>query len=247
MSQTVLFIDDQPLVLELYKDIFGSEFQTLTALNGKEGLDLFHHHRVDAVVLDLQMKGMDGCEIGKNIRTMDPNVPIIVVTGHSTLERAEKSADLKVNGYLKKPFKPHLLKERIYHALQDPLEKRIEDILVANELSDRGQNIHNSHVSKAIKFIRQNYYRPVTMKSLVEHVCLSGEYIGRLFKKDVGVSMSAYINSLRVDKAKELLRLTDLTVSEISSKVGFHNLNYFFVLFQKHFSVSPRKYRLSLR
>lgn len=247
IPQTVLLIDDQTYVLDLYKDILGEEYQILTALNGKDGLDLFHQNKIDVVVLDLQMEGMDGCEIGKKIRMMDPNVPIIVVTGHSTLERAEKSADLKVSGYLKKPFKPHLLKERISHALQDPLEKRIEDMLVINELSDREHNMHNTHIFKAIRFIRQNYYRPVTIESLVEHVCLSGEYIGRLFKKDVGVSISAYINSLRVNKAKDLLRLTDLTVSEISSKVGYHNLNYFFVLFQKHFGISPRQYRLSSR
>ncbi|MFU1797576.1 helix-turn-helix transcriptional regulator [Paenibacillus azoreducens] len=78
-----------------------------------------------------------------------------------------------------------------------------------------------------------------------EHVSLSKKYVRQLFDEVRGVSLSSYILNARIDKVKELLRNTDLPITDISQQSGFQTKSHFFTAFKKAMGMTPSQYRLS--
>lgn len=72
---------------------------------------------------------------------------------------------------------------------------------------------------------------------------LNSSYLSRIFKQEAGVSFIEYVNSLRVEKAKALLKDTDLKIYEIAERVGIENANYLGIIFKKNVGCSPYEYR----
>ncbi|WP_409342076.1 AraC family transcriptional regulator [Paenibacillus sp. MBLB4367] len=97
---------------------------------------------------------------------------------------------------------------------------------------------------KISSFVQTHYANPdLSMTLLSETFDLSTTYIGRVFKKDKGISLLDYINALRIDRAKALLVDTDLKIYEIGEKVGFKTGHYFIKLFKEQTGLTPGEYR----
>jgi CheY-like chemotaxis protein len=81
-SATILFVDDEPSILKLRRLVFEAlGYSVLTAISGEEALEALGLHRVDAVVLDYLMPGMDGEETARCIRKLRSEIPIILSSG----------------------------------------------------------------------------------------------------------------------------------------------------------------------
>ena len=72
---------------------------------------------------------------------------------------------------------------------------------------------------------------------------MSGGYLSRRFKQEVGVTLTEYVNQKRIERAEALLKVTELPVSEVAAAVGILDGNYFSRLFRKQTGMSPSKYR----
>lgn len=95
----------------------------------------------------------------------------------------------------------------------------------------------------AVLFIEKYYYNDITLNDVAHIANMSEGYFCRTFKKIYGVNFSNYILNLRLQKARELLLESNLSVSEISEKVGFNNLAYFSRSFKEKYSDAPSHYR----
>jgi DNA-binding response OmpR family regulator len=83
---TVLCVEDEDLQLKMRKSLFESEgFNVLTAQTGRQALELFQSHAVDAVVLDYWMAGMNGMAVATELKRLRPTVPIVVLSGWTSL------------------------------------------------------------------------------------------------------------------------------------------------------------------
>ncbi len=82
--------------------------------------------------------------------------------------------------------------------------------------------------------------------SIADRLNMSSAYLGRLFHESLQISISQYINQIRVEKAEELLRSTALPVENIAEKVGFSNPKYFYVVFKNVCGKTPLQYRKSI-
>jgi two-component system response regulator YesN len=78
---------------------------------------------------------------------------------------------------------------------------------------------------------------------LAEKVYLSPSYLSEIFIKETGCGINKYIKNLRMENAKDLLNHTNMKITDICKKVGYHNLSYFVRSFREHFGSSPEKYR----
>lgn len=82
----ILCIDDDKTALEASKELLEmSGYDVLTAQSGKEGLELFLFHAIDAVILDYQMPGMNGNRVASQMRKVKPHIPILMLSGCSEL------------------------------------------------------------------------------------------------------------------------------------------------------------------
>lgn len=121
MRPTVLLVDDYPDAVELlgiYLDVAG--YGVVTAHDGYAALDQARAQRIDAVVLDLEMPGMSGVEVARQLR-LQPDmatVPVIAVTGHSGAKHRDAARDAGCDALLVKPYDPDELLATIRRLLE---------------------------------------------------------------------------------------------------------------------------------
>ncbi len=98
-------------------------------------------------------------------------------------------------------------------------------------------------IQKAVRFIKLHYKEDCSISRTAEHVHMNTSYFSTLFKKETGVTYSHYVNQLRLDQAKVLLRNTNLKMIDIAQAVGINDSAYFSILFKKFFHISPSEFR----
>ena len=106
MSNKILLVEDDPtLSMIISETLQRNGFNIMTADNGEEGLKKFTKHGADMIVADVMMPRMDGFEMGRRIRQLDRNVPLLFLTAKSGIDDIVEGFELGGNDYLKKPFK----------------------------------------------------------------------------------------------------------------------------------------------
>jgi two-component system response regulator YesN len=98
-------------------------------------------------------------------------------------------------------------------------------------------------INRILEYCRQHYNRNISLKAMATMVRMEEHYLSRLFRQKTNDSLINYVQTLRLDKAKELLAHTNQPVAEIGRSVGFPNENYFAKTFRKHFGQTPSQYR----
>ncbi|BBH20671.1 hypothetical protein Back11_20160 [Paenibacillus baekrokdamisoli] len=98
-------------------------------------------------------------------------------------------------------------------------------------------------IRNILQYIEKNYKEDISLNSLGEQLHASPNYISRLFKQEVGRGLFTYINELRIQKAKELLKDYQLKIYEVAEMVGFNSQVHFAIVFNKFVGMSPKDYR----
>ncbi len=105
----------------------------------------------------------------------------------------------------------------------------------------------SSPIKEALSFIENNFASIAYIKEIADHVNLSLDYFSRVFKKEVGITISSFLMSYRLDKASVMLKSCDLSIKEVALKVGFENVSYFSRSFKKKFQVQPIIFRVQAK
>jgi AraC-like DNA-binding protein/ligand-binding sensor protein len=98
-------------------------------------------------------------------------------------------------------------------------------------------------IRQSIYYIHQNYTENMTLETVAGHVHLSPSYFSSLFNKQTGLSFTSYVSRLRVERAKKLLKKTEMSLIDIATALGFGSQSYFSSVFKKHVGESPKQYR----
>ena len=102
----------------------------------------------------------------------------------------------------------------------------------------------NSEIIKnTIAYIDENLNSKITLKQMADLSAFTEKYFCAFFKKQTGVTPTEYINRVRLERACELLRMHDVSVTEAAFETGFESLSYFIRRFKKQFGVSPAQYK----
>ena len=103
--ETILVVDDEKNYLLILKAILEDEgFEVLTALSGREALAIQKTSEVDLVLTDMKMPSMDGIALLEHIKSVDPDLPVIMMTAHGTVDKAVEAMQKGAYSYLLKPF-----------------------------------------------------------------------------------------------------------------------------------------------
>ena len=98
-------------------------------------------------------------------------------------------------------------------------------------------------VFRVKQYIDQNYAGELSLEGLADYVHLSASYLSKLFKREVGQNISGYIQQVRIERAKVLLRTTAMKTYEIAEAVGIPDPVYFSKLFKKATGQKPKDFR----
>jgi DNA-binding NtrC family response regulator len=133
----ILLIDDEPIALSNMSHVLEREGYAVTACeNGESGLAAMQHTEFDIVLTDLRMPGIDGMDVLRHIRETTPDVPVIMITGHATLDSAVVAMKAGAFHYIAKPFRLDEAREVVRSALEmrrikqenSQLRERIKEI-----------------------------------------------------------------------------------------------------------------------
>lgn len=111
--------------------------------------------------------------------------------------------------------------------------------------SPQHRNFENKMLANITKFMEQNIYSTLMIDDICRQFGISRTTLQNLFQSELNISPKLYINNLRLDMSKILLRESKYTVSEISSSLGFSSIQYFSKKFKHRFKISPREYAKS--
>ena len=124
MSETILIVDDEPRILQTLRGVLADEgFQANTAENGAEALRLIQKDLLALILLDIWMPDLDGIELLKRIKESFPEVIVIMMSGHGSIETAVKATKLGAYDYIEKPISLEKIILTVRHGLH---EKRLE-------------------------------------------------------------------------------------------------------------------------
>lgn len=101
-------------------------------------------------------------------------------------------------------------------------------------------------VKTAMNYIHENYNQNISLNDISSMVGVSLQYFSKIFKDETGYKFVEWVNKLRINKAKELMGTTQLTVKEVCFKVGYNDPNYFSRIFKKYENVAPTEYIATL-
>ena len=99
------------------------------------------------------------------------------------------------------------------------------------------------YIKEAFAFIEQNFQNDISVEDIAAACGLNRSYFGKIFHENTGKTPQAFLISYRMTKAAELLKLTDLSVSDIGNAVGYPNQLHFSRAFKNVYGISPRQWR----
>lgn len=121
----ILIVDDDPIVRDSLGQWFDSEgYRVDTISSGREALERIDRERWDLALLDIKMPGMDGIQLQGRLREIDPDMPLIIMTGYASVETAVQALKNGAYDYITKPFDPDELVHLVTKALEHRAAKR---------------------------------------------------------------------------------------------------------------------------
>jgi len=130
-------IDDEPVIIEVLTQLLNSEgYEVEVSASGEEALEKFPSRSFDATLLDLLMPGMDGIEVLRRIKRIDPQAPVIIITAYGSVESAISAMKIGALDYVQKPFKH----DELLLAVEKAVERKHlqdENLRLKDELRQR--------------------------------------------------------------------------------------------------------------
>jgi YesN/AraC family two-component response regulator len=219
----------------------------LEASNGLEGLTVAREVLPDLIISDIIMPEMDGSEMVTRLKNdvATSHIPVIMLTAKSTEEDMVEGIRTGADSYITKPFNIDVLKARIDNLLRSRQKLREK---YSNELMLKPRNIiignrDGELLSKLIGIIEENMSDPdFSVKTLADGVGLSRMQLYRKLKALVDKTPHDLINTIRLERAAQILVQKQMTVSEVAYMVGFNTPKYFSRCFREKYGMLPTQY-----
>lgn len=109
-------------------------------------------------------------------------------------------------------------------------------------LGETEKKKYSSVVEQAVNYVKVNYKNELTVKSISQELFITPNYFSHIFKAEMGMNFTDYVNEVRIECAKKLLRENRLKVYEVADQLGYQNYKYFNKVFKKYTGYSPKEY-----
>ncbi len=102
-------------------------------------------------------------------------------------------------------------------------------------------------IRRVYYYMEKNYDKDLKLETIARNFNYNSAYLGKLFRKEMGESFNNSLDIIRITNARRLLQETNLKVYQISEKVGYGSIDYFYIKFKKYVGISPKEYRKNLK
>ncbi len=244
----VLIVDDNRDIRGYISSELGAEYRILEAENGLEGKEKAEQHVPDIIICDVMMPEMDGYELTELLKKnqITSHIPIIMLTAKATesseLEGMEHGAD----DYITKPFNLKILKHKIKNILatRDKLRKQIgQEGFYLKTSKLKVTPVDEKFIRKATETVEKHIAdKSFNMDYFGKELGMSRVQLFRKLKSLTNLTPSNFITIIRLEQAKQLIKESHASMSEIAYDVGFSSPAYFSRCFRDKYGISPTEF-----
>ena len=240
----VLIVDDNEDIIAYIQQQLGVNFRTLKAFNGKMGFEIAEKELPDLIVSDVMMPLMDGFELCSKLKSdiKTDHIPVILLTARISEEDKMRGLQFQADDYLQKPFNSKELEIRIQNLIENrkKLRKRFAErhIFKAAEIAENPQEeIFLQQLTESVEAHIDDLQFDVN--ELCKLLGMSKSQLNRKMKAVLNKSPNQFIRSYRLERAHQLIKVGQNTISEIAYDVGFSSPAYFSKCFHDEFGYPP--------
>lgn len=244
---SLLIVEDNDEFREFLKTQLSDTYNVTVASDGEEGERLAVAQNPDIIVSDIMMPGIDGVELCRRIKNnlQTSHIPIILLTARASDESKIRGYEAGADSYISKPFNMDMLLMRIRKLIESKKE-RVESFRKQIEVTPSAitiTSLDEQLVKKALECVERNMDNgEYSIEDMCADLAMSRPTLYRKLQGITGQTPKDFIRSIRLKRAAQLLKDSDLSVSEISYQVGFSTPRYFAKLFKEVFGVLPSQY-----
>ena len=246
-EQSILIIEDNADLLSYLTDKLGTDYEVFTADNGVQGLAEAFEKVPDLIISDVVLPGMSGKAITENLKTdiRTSHIPVILLTAQASVEHQIDGISSMADVYMVKPFN--------YDQLLATVKNLIKNRVILKEHFTSDVSHGKVPVSKSLDKKFLNDFSGIVEQNLanenfnVDDICktigISRVQLYRKVKALLGCSITDYILTRRLKKARYLLAHEGYSISEITYMVGFASPNYFSTVFKAQYNCTPSEFK----
>lgn len=240
----LIIVEDEKIIRENLRKFDWESIQIEvvgTFNNGESALEYARNYPVDIALVDVRMPVMDGVEFAKKVKEEELDIAIVCQSGYSDYLYLRECMQYGVRDYLLKPTD----KNELFQIMsQLVLEKSARYSTESASQDAKGNEESVNHkVSRAKEYMLKNYKKPIRLIDVADFLELNPAYFSRIFRQKMGVCFVDYLAEIRINKAIELLKNSNMNISEIADEVGFARSRYFTEIFKKRKGMTPSEYR----
>ncbi|MGN1116346.1 MAG: helix-turn-helix domain-containing protein [Candidatus Ornithomonoglobus sp.] len=236
----VLLVDDEIMIREGFKRLFDWEAHGCEvvgeAADGMEALGQIDALLPDIVIMDINIPVMNGLKVIEVSRVKHPEIAYVIVSGYDDFAYCRQALRLQITDYILKPVNYEEFGSCIDNLKISMYENKTNTQAGSEKQDERV-------ISSIMRYMQEHLSEEISLSVLADEFHLNPQYISQLFKNEIGVGFLAYLTNIRIEKAKKLLLSTALSVTEISSRVGYGDYRVFTKVFKKTEGITPSQFR----
>lgn len=244
---TVLVVEDNREVRAYLVQLLQPFYLVLQAQDGQAALEVARKRMPDLILSDVMMPVMDGvkfCQKLKEDLTIS-HIPVILITARSSFFHIKEGYQSGADDYITKPFSSKLLLLKVENLLatRERMKALFSKRFSSESLGISVVSADEGFMQKMSEFIQNNLSNPdLNIEMFCREVGVSRANLYRKMKSLTGLSANEYIRNIRLETGARLLKETDLTVAEVSERVGFNSPAYFSSCFKNVYNIAPKDY-----
>ena len=243
----ILIVEDNIEIAAFIKKIFEAEYKIFLAQNGKEGFQIAKERIPDLIISDMMMPVMDGITFCESIKKEEKtaHIPIILLTARTSTVYKVEGFESGADAYVTKPFQPAVLKAQVNSLLiaRLQLKKYFGKKITLQPTDIEITSLDEQFLNKIIQVVEENVNNDSLSRNyLAKAVNMSPSSLYRKIKALTGKTTNAFIRSIRLKRAAQMMQNTQYNISEIAYQLGFNDLKYFRSCFKEQFGVNPSQY-----
>ena len=247
---TILIVDDDTEIINYMRVLFSHDYRIITCLDADTALEEMRAAEPNLVLSDVAMPGKDGYELCQEIKQdiQLSHIPVILVTAKITADNQVEGLNVGADAYVTKPFEPAVLSALIQSQLKN--RARIRKLLTKATTTEDDQM--EKALSSQDKHFMEELYKlmeeelsnsELDVSRITKLLLISRTKLYYKIKGLTGETPSNFFRTYKLNRAAELLKSGEYTVSEIADKCGFSTQSHFSVVFKKQFGVTPTEYK----
>ena len=248
--RTIMVIDDTAEMRWFMDDLFAESFNVVAFQRAESALSYLHRCHPDLIVSDVRMQGMDGIELCRQVKgdSATAHIPVILLSSLHDDDIRRDGLAAGADMYINKPYDVDDFHSVVMGLLRrsDVLKDYYETSLSAFDLIE-GKVLHKEDrqlIDQMMKTINDHLTHPqLSTQFVASEMGMSVRNLYRRLTEITTDTPSTVIKNARMERARQLLAKSELTVEEICEKAGFANRSTFYNIFSARFGCTPRQYR----